>query len=100
VVFIFFRKIYPRITVGANRNGAVGYFCSVLLIYLVLLRSESPGEKCAKLHTLVASNNRVHTRDHSIIACSRHVYIWVLFFARIPFVVNRAFSAAPAEWLQ
>jgi len=30
-------------------------------------------------------------RDHSIIACSRHIYV-VLFFARIPFVVNRAFQ--------
>jgi len=38
-------------------------------------------------------------RDHSVIACSRHIYV-VLFFAHIPFVVNRAFSATPAEWLQ
>jgi len=30
---------------------------------------------------------------------SRATYI-VLFFAHIPFVVNRAFSATPAEWLQ
>jgi len=38
-------------------------------------------------------------RDHSIIACSRHIYI-VLFFAHIPFVANPAFSATPAERLQ
>ena len=38
-------------------------------------------------------------RDHSIIACSRQIYM-VLFFAHIPFVVNRALSATPAEWLQ
>jgi len=38
-------------------------------------------------------------RNHFIIACSRHVYM-VLFLAHIPFVVNRAFSATPAEWLQ
>jgi len=38
-------------------------------------------------------------RDHSIIACSRHIYLG-LFFAHIPFVVNRAFSAMPVERLQ
>jgi len=38
-------------------------------------------------------------RDHSVIACSRHVYM-VLFFAHIPFVVNRAFSATPMKRLQ
>ena len=27
-------------------------------------------------------------------------YIWVLFLAHIPVVVNRAFSATPGEWLQ
>jgi len=37
--------------------------------------------------------------DHSIIACSRHIYV-VLFFARIPFVVKRGFSATPAKRLQ
>ena len=36
---------------------------------------------------------------HSIIACSRHIYV-VLFFVHIPFVVNRASSAMPAERLQ
>jgi len=39
------------------------------------------------------------TRDHSIVACSRHIYV-VLFFAHIPFMVNCTFSAKPAEWLQ
>jgi len=29
---------------------------------------------CAKLRTVAASNNR----DHSIIACSRHIHIFVL----------------------
>jgi len=35
---------------------------------------------------------------HTNYACSRHRYN--LFFAHIPFVVNRVFSAKPAEWLQ
>jgi len=35
----------------------------------------------------------------TIIACSRHIYM-VLFFAHIPFMVNRTFSAMPAERLQ
>jgi len=37
--------------------------------------------------------------DYSVVACSSHIYL-VLFFAHIPFVVNRAFSTTPAEWLQ
>jgi len=37
--------------------------------------------------------------DHSIIACSCHLYM-VLFFAHILFGVNRAFSATPTERLQ
>jgi len=41
----------------------------------------------------------IKCHDHSIIACSRHLHM-VLFFAHIPFVVNRAFNATPAERLQ
>ena len=37
--------------------------------------------------------------DHSIIACSRHIYI-LLFFAQIPFVMNNTFNATPPERLQ
>jgi len=39
-------------------------------------------------------------RDHSVIACSRHTYIWVLSFAHIPFVVNYTINATPKERLQ
>jgi len=38
-------------------------------------------------------------RDHSIIACSRHGYIF-LFFAHTPFVVNHAINTTPPERLQ
>jgi len=38
-------------------------------------------------------------RNHSIIACSRHI-LWVLFFAHIPFVVNRTFNATSTDRLQ
>ena len=38
-------------------------------------------------------------RDHSIIACSHHAYIF-LFFAHIPFVVNHTINATPPERLQ
>jgi len=62
----------------------------------ILLRSENPSGMCAKLRTVAASNNRDHpTRS----LCSRHIHM-VLFFAHIPFVVNRAFNATPAERLQ
>jgi len=65
---------------------------------VIVLRSESPSGKWAKLHTVAASNNRDHAprslfayaivtftslvspeitrHDHSIIACSRHIYVW------------------------
>jgi len=42
-----------------------------------------------KLHTTAATNIRNH---YCII---RGTYIYVLFFAHIPFVVHRAFDAAP-----
>jgi len=51
------------------------------------LWSEIPNSIYAKLCTVAASNNR----DHSIIACSHHVYI-LLFFAHILFVVNHTFN--------
>jgi len=38
-------------------------------------------------------------RDHSIVACSRHIHIF-LFFAHIPFVVNHTINATPPERLQ
>ena len=38
-------------------------------------------------------------RDHSIIACLRHIDIF-LFFAHIPFVVNHIINATPPERLQ
>jgi len=37
--------------------------------------------------------------NHSIIACSHHIYV-MLFFAHIPFVVNHTFNAMPTERLQ
>jgi len=58
---------------------------------LVVLRSEV---QCAKLHTVAASNSR----DHSIIACSRHLqYKYVLLLANFLFVVHRAYDTAPNE---
>ena len=38
-------------------------------------------------------------RNHSIIACLRHIYI-LLFFMPIPFVVNHTFNATTPERLQ
>jgi len=38
-------------------------------------------------------------RDHSIIACSRHIYM-VVFYAHIPFVVNHTINTMPIERLQ
>ena len=41
----------------------------------------------------------VTCHDHSIIACSRHIYV-LLFFAHIPFVVNHTINATPPQRLQ
>jgi len=54
---------------------------------------------CAELHTVAASNKRVH-RLRSLLLLVRTTYIWVLFFACIAFMVNNAFSAMPVERLQ
>ena len=50
-------------------------------VQLLLLRSEIPSGMCAELRTVAASNNRVHRRDHSIIACSRHLHNGVILHA-------------------
>jgi len=38
--------------------------------------------------------------DEITLLLVRATYIWVLFFAHIPFVVNRTFNATPTERLQ
>jgi len=38
-------------------------------------------------------------RNHSVIACSRRIYV-VLLYAHIPFVVNHTFNVTPTERLQ
>ena len=42
-----------------------------------LLRSEILSRMCTKLRTAAASNNRDHVSQSLIIACSRHVYIYI-----------------------
>jgi len=80
--------------------GSPPPLCYNITSHLVL-RSEIPSGICAKLHTVAASNNRVHVPwSLYYIACSRHVYIWVLFFPHIPFVVNHTINATPLERLQ
>ena len=47
---------------------------------------------CAQSFTLSQQATIEFTcHDHSVIACSHHIYI-LLFFAHIPFVVNRTFK--------
>ena len=73
---------------------------------LGLLRSKIPSVIYAKLHcgsksfTLWQQTTIEFTRrNHSYCLIAPHICM-VLFFAHIPFVVNRAFNATPAEWLQ
>ena len=62
----------------------INNFCGCLI--LIVLRLKGPSGKCAKLHTVAASNNRDHMP-------------WSLF-THIPFVVNRTFNAKSTERLQ
>jgi len=50
-------------------------------INLILLRLESPSGMCTKLHTVAASNIEIMCRNHSIIACSCHIYMGVILHA-------------------
>jgi len=65
----------------------------------ILLRSESPSGKCAKLRTVAASNNRDHA-PQSLYYCLFAPHNVVLFLAHIPFVVNHTFNATTEERLQ
>jgi len=73
--------------------------CYVIFVRFKVLRSESPSGKCAKLHTVAASNNRDHPTK-SLHYCLFVRRIWVLLFTHIPFVVNRTFNTTPTERLQ
>jgi len=67
---------------------------------MILLRSEIPSSICAKLRTVVTSNNRVHM-PWSLYYClfTPHICM-VLFFTHIPFVMNHTINATPPERLQ
>jgi len=60
----------------------------------------NPSGMCAKLRTVVASNNRDHVPQSLLLLLARATYIMVLFFTRILFVVNQAINATPPEMLQ
>jgi len=88
---IFFSSSWDSYTFLATR-----YIFTSFLV----LRSESPGGKCANLHTVAASNNRDHP-TRSLCYCLLAPYIcMVLFFRHIPFMVNDTFNATPPERLQ
>jgi len=76
------------------------YLFEKLIERKVLLQLEILSDKYAKLCTVAASNNRVHlTRSLCYCLFAPHIYM-VLFLMHLPFMVNRAFSATPAESLQ
>jgi len=66
----------------------------------VLLRSEIPSGMCAKLHTVVASNNRDHAPQSLLVLLAHVTYIMTLFFTHILFVVNHTINATPPKRLQ
>jgi len=68
----------------------------------ILLRLGSLSDKCAKLHTVAASNNRDHTLQslYYILFAWKHIYILYIYismsaiFTHISFVVNHTFKVA------
>ena len=72
---------------------------SINKVRMILLQSESPNGKCAKLHTVEASNNRCHV-NRSLYYCLCAPHIWVLFFVHIPFMVNHTINATSTVGLQ
>ena len=66
---------------------------------LVLLRSESRAACAQSFAPWQQATIEITRRDHSIIACSRHIDIF-LFFEHIPFVVNHTINLTPPERLQ
>jgi len=92
-------------TTSKNHGEDCSMQYAVIGVHLIVLRSESPSGKWAKLHTVAASSNRDHmpwslfayascyvhmlvsakiTRhDHSVIACSRHIYMGVVLRAHL-----------------
>ena len=65
----------------------------------IFLWSEKPEQHVRRASHWQQATMEIMHRNHSVIACSRHIYV-VLFFAHIPFMVNCTFSAMPTEWLQ
>jgi len=73
------------------------HFCFMVMRYCCDRKGRA---ECTQSFTLWQQATIEITRhDHSVVTCSRQVYM-VLFFAHIPFVVNRAFSATPTARLQ
>jgi len=65
---------------------------------MILLWSESPSTKCAKLHTVAATNNR-NLATRSLYCCLFAPHTSVLFFMNILFMVNRTFNATSIKRL-
>jgi len=66
----------------------------------VVLRSVIPSGICAELHTVAASNNRIHMPWSLYYFLFAPHICMVLFFTHIPFVVNHTINATPPERLQ
>jgi len=58
-----------------------------------------PEDMCASFALWQQATTEFMRRNHSVVACSRHIYV-VLLFAHIPFVVNHTFNVTPTERLQ
>jgi len=75
---------------GSTANNVRGYYCCDRKSRAAYAQSFAPWQQ---------ATIEITRRDHSIIACSRHIHIF-LFFAHIPFVVNHTTNAATPERLQ
>jgi len=108
------RCISFRVVLSCLPGLSTGRFISLLFLYISVELTElgqlsdvectvaigKAKAACAQSFALwQQGTTEIMRRNHSIIACSRHIYL-VLFFAHIPFVLNHTFNATPTERLQ
>jgi len=82
-----------------NNNNFFFFFRHMVHIIGTVAIRKTEQQVRAKLHTVVASNNKDHT-SFSVYICLfvPHVYV-CLFFTHIPFMVNCTFNATPMNRL-
>jgi len=94
------RFISSSVKPATKLLGHYNFYLAIYVLKSSLCCDQKSWAACAQSFALwQQATIEITRRDHSIIACSRHIYI-VFFFTHIPFVVNQTFNAMPPERLQ